>query len=176
MSSPAHPAALFGPPARSEDLPPLLAAPARRAPRTAALCLSGTGRGSAQARAFTEHTLGHWRLDHCRDDALSIVSELVANALTHARPDPAAEHEVWLRLTLRTSHLVCAVSDPDSAVPTCRPASDDLDENGRGLRIVDALSEHWGWTRRALAGKTVWAMLPTRRRILDGGDGESPKR
>jgi len=48
--------------------------------------------------------------------------------------------------------------------------------NGRGLRIVDALSEHWGWTRRALAGKTVWAMLPTRRRVLEGGDGESPKR
>lgn len=169
MSSPAHPAALFGPPTRTEDRNPPRAAPARSAPMTAALCLSGTGPGCAQARAFTERTLAAWQLERCVDDALTIVSELVANALTHARPDPAAETEVWLKLTLRTAHLVCAVTDPDTAVPTCRPTTDALDEHGRGLRIVDALSEHWGWTRRALKGKTVWAMLPTGRPAWNGG-------
>lgn len=169
MSSPAHSAALFGPPAPTEDRTSPLAAAAPSAPTTAALRLSGTGPGCAQARAFTERTLAAWQLDGCVDDALTIVSELVANALTHARPDPAAETEVWLKLTLRTAHLVCAVTDPDTAVPTCRPTTDALDENGRGLRIVDALSEHWGWTRRALKGKTVWAMLPTGRPSWNAG-------
>ncbi|MGW2721786.1 ATP-binding protein [Streptomyces sp. NPDC001492] len=136
------------------------------APRTAALHLPDTGQECAQARAFTHRTLACWELDHCRDDALSIVSELVANAVVHARPDKHcgdAEPGVWLKLTLRPHHLVCAVTDPGgSTLPACPRTTDQLDEHGRGLHIIDALSQHWGWTRSAPTGKTVWAMLPTR--------------
>ncbi|WP_406437607.1 ATP-binding protein [Streptomyces sp. NBC_01613] len=164
MSLSAHPAPRFGPTA----LPVERAGrgPRRTAPRTASLRLSGTGRGCAQAREFTDRTLGHWELDQCRDDALTVISELAANAMLHARlcdatDDDEAVSEVWVKLTLRSAHLVCAVTDQSDSLPRCPDKVGPLQEHGRGLLIVEALSQHWGWTRYTPRGKTVWAMLPT---------------
>ncbi|MFD7131169.1 ATP-binding protein [Streptomyces sp. NPDC059894] len=140
--------------------------------RTATLHLTGSRQGFSEARDFTHRTLDGWRLDHCTDDALTVVTELASNAVLHGLPDalpdaPADDTDVRLRLTLRRSHLVCAVTDPSDEPPVyphiVNPHTvDPLLEHGRGLRIVDALAEHWGWTRRFPEGKTVWAMLPTR--------------
>lgn len=143
--------------------------PPRMPPRSAVLRLVGAEQGCGQARDFVRRTLGDWALDHCSADALTVVTELAANAVLHAVPHPTVcpaadgEAEVWLRLSLRPAHLVCAVTDPSSSPPVYPQAGDLFDEHGRGLRIIDALSEHWGWTRRPPAGKTVWAMLPTGR-------------
>lgn len=135
----------------------------RDSPRTAALHLTGSREGFAQAREFTERTLDCWSLDHCTDDALTVVTELAANAVLHALPDTSTtEFHVRLRLTLRRAHLVCAVTDPSDSLPVYPHSADGLLEHGRGLHIIEALSEHWGWTRRSPVGKTVWAMLPTR--------------
>ncbi|MFF8970150.1 ATP-binding protein [Streptomyces sp. NPDC014995] len=131
--------------------------------RTATLHLTGSREGFAEARDFTHRTLDGWSLDHCTDDALTVVTELAANAVLHALPDlPPDDADVRLRLTLRRSHLVCAVTDPSDEPPVYPHTADPLLEHGRGLHIVDTLSEHWGWTRRPPVGKTVWAMLPTR--------------
>jgi anti-sigma regulatory factor (Ser/Thr protein kinase) len=131
--------------------------------RTAVLCLRGSREGFARARDFTHRTLHAWSLDHCTDDAVTVVTELAANAVLHGLPRTSTDDfDVRLRLTLRRSHLVCAVTDPSDSPPVCPHAGDDLLEHGRGLHIVEALSEHWGWTRRTPVGKTVWAMLPTR--------------
>ncbi len=128
--------------------------------------LACTRQGCTQARDFTRRTLDHWALDDCGDDALAVVTELATNAVLHALPTEEAEQaEVWLRLTLRSAHLVCAVTDQSNNLPVFPHAQDPLQEHGRGLLIVDALSEHWGWTWRSPVGKTVWAMLPTRPRI-----------
>ncbi|MEU4876148.1 MULTISPECIES: ATP-binding protein [Streptomyces] len=135
----------------------------RDSPRTAALELVGSREEFARARDFTHRTLGCWSLDHCRDDAVTVVTELAANAVLHGLPHASADRlRVRLRLTLRRSHLVCAVTDPSDSLPVYPCTGDDLLEHGRGLHIVEALSEHWGWTRRCPVGKTVWAMLPTR--------------
>ncbi|MEW2048211.1 ATP-binding protein [Streptomyces sp. NPDC005476] len=137
--------------------------PVRDAPRTAALHLMGSRAGFARAREFTQRTLDCWSLGHCTDDAVTVVTELAANAVLHGLPDSSTdEFHVRLRLTLRRSHLVCAVTDPSDSLPVYPHGADDLLEHGRGLHIVEALSEHWGWTRRAPVGKTVWAMLVTR--------------
>ncbi|MFD5268240.1 ATP-binding protein [Streptomyces sp. NPDC058335] len=131
--------------------------------RTAVLHLSGSREGFAEARDFTHRTLDGWSLERCADDALTVVTELAANAVLHALPDPPEDAaDVRLRLSLRRSHLVCAVTDPSDDLPVYPHAGDPLLEHGRGLHIVEALSEHWGWTRRSPTGKTVWAMLPTR--------------
>ncbi|WP_340374301.1 ATP-binding protein [Streptomyces sp. SS7] len=135
--------------------------------RTASLHLGGGREGCAEARNFTRRTLGGWSLDHCADDALTVVTELASNAVLHGLPPLPADHltdhfDVRLRLTLRRSHLMCAVTDPSDSPPLYPPPGDDLLEHGRGLYIVETLSEHWGWTRRSPVGKTVWAMLPTR--------------
>lgn len=142
--------------------------PARGAFRTAVLRLTRSAQGSAWARDFTRRTLGNWALEHCSDDALTVVAELAANAVVHAMPrTPDGEVEAWLKLVQRPNHLVCAVIDSSDSPPVYRRTSDPLDEHGRGLRIIEALSEHWGWTWRYRAdrtvpeGKTVWAMLPT---------------
>jgi anti-sigma regulatory factor (Ser/Thr protein kinase) len=135
----------------------------RGSDRTAVLHLRGSREGFAEARDFTHRTLDAWSLDHCADDAVTVVTELAANAVLHGLPHTCSDDfDVRLRLTLRRSHLVCAVTDPSDGLPVCPQAGDDLLEHGRGLHIVEALSEHWGWTRRPPVGKTVWAMLPTR--------------
>ena len=132
--------------------------------RTAVLHLAGSREGFAAARDFTHRTLDGWSLEHCADDALTVVTELAANAVLNALPDPPEDDgDVRLRLSLRRSHLVCAVTDPSNDLPVYPHAGEDpLLEHGRGLHLVEALSEHWGWTRRSPVGKTVWAMLPTR--------------
>ncbi|MGW2834564.1 ATP-binding protein [Streptomyces sp. NPDC001286] len=134
------------------------------APRTVQLSLSGDLTGCGQARAFTERALLDWGLDQCIDDALTVVSELTANAMLHARRCEAGgegETDVRLRLTRRPAHLVCAVTDRSDAVPVSPHAPDSFQEHGRGLFMVDALAQHWGWTRYTPSGKTVWAILPT---------------
>ncbi|MFI8234747.1 ATP-binding protein [Streptomyces sp. NPDC085900] len=134
------------------------------APRTVQLSLSGDLTGCGQARAFTERALLDWGLDQCIDDALTVVSELTANAMLHARRCDAGdegETDVRLRLTRRPAHLVCAVTDRSDAVPVSPHAPDSFQEHGRGLFMVEALAQHWGWTRYTPSGKTVWAILPT---------------
>ena len=131
---------------------------------TAALRLSGSRAGCAQAREFTERVLKDWELSRYRDDALTVVSELAANAVLHTRRHDEGEDsgsEVWLKLTRRPAHLVCAVTDQGDTLPGAAHRAGPLEERGRGLFIVEALSQHWGWTRYAPRGKTVWAMLST---------------
>jgi len=132
--------------------------------RTATLRLAGSREGFAEARHFTHRTLDTWSLDHRADDTVTVVTELAANAFLHGLPHSAAPDAfaIRLRLTLRRSHLMCAVTDPSDSLPVYPHTGDPLLEHGRGLHIVEALSEHWGWTRRSPVGKTVWAMLPTR--------------
>ncbi|MBZ6088173.1 ATP-binding protein [Streptomyces olivaceus] len=120
--------------------------------------------GFARARVFTRDTLRAWSLEHCGDDAALVVTELVTNAVTHAVPSAAAgAPEVRLGLVRDPGHLTLAVSDSGDNVPVFDPSDDAaFGEHGRGLGIVDALAEEWGWTPRPPAGKTVWAKLPTR--------------
>lgn len=155
-----------GQPGRSE--------PARNSPRSVGLCITDTRQGLIQARAFTRRTLGQWALEHRSDDAVLIVNELATNAVLHAAPHaPAEQTGVWLNLTLRRTHLVCAVTDQYDSPPACPRTDAPLEIHGRGLRIVEELSEHWGWTRSP-AGKTVWAMLPTPPSRLTSPPWQSP--
>ncbi|MFF8941455.1 ATP-binding protein [Streptomyces sp. NPDC014864] len=119
--------------------------------------------GFARVREFTRATLRSWSLEHRADDATLVVTELAANAATHAVPwTPAGAADVWLRLVLEDAHLVLSVHDPcDSRAVPAPVSGSDLAEHGRGLCIVDALAEEWGWAPHPPTGKTVWAKLPT---------------
>lgn len=57
--------------------------------------------------------------------------------------------------------MLCAVSDAGPGAPVIRP-QEALAESGRGLHIVDRLSESWGWTTPDRSGKTVWATMSVR--------------
>ncbi|MEW1685655.1 ATP-binding protein [Streptomyces sp. NPDC093594] len=146
---------------RIEDGTPLPTVPAA-APH-AAVSIACSREGLARARSFTRDTLGDWSLTHCGDDATLVMTELAANAVTHAASRCPGAPDVRLGFRLEPAHLLLTVSDPDDHPPVVSPGSGSgLEEHGRGLRIVDALSEAWGWTPTAPIGKTVWARLSTR--------------
>ncbi|MFJ9848166.1 ATP-binding protein [Streptomyces sp. NPDC101150] len=130
----------------------------------AACALSPSAGTVAQARRFTRMTLQGW--EFCAgvaDDAATVVSELVTNALRYGSPDgdPDDICAAWLALTRQEATVLCAVSDAANSAPVVRP-HDELAESGRGLRIVDLLSDSWGWTPPDRLGKTVWATVPRR--------------
>ncbi|MFC5013788.1 ATP-binding protein [Streptomyces lienomycini] len=133
-------------------------------PASVVLSVACSREGFARARVFARDTLRGWSLADRGDDAVLVITELVSNAVKHAVPSAAAgAPEVRLGLVLHSAHLTLTVSDPGDNEPVFDPSDGSaLQEHGRGLRIVDALAEEWGWTPRFPAGKTVWATLPTR--------------
>ncbi|WP_229858671.1 ATP-binding protein [Streptomyces poonensis] len=144
---------------RQQSAPGLSAVPV-------AFPVSGGPQCFARARDFTRETLRRWSLDHCCDDTVTVVTELTANAVTHALPyAPVGTDGIWLGLAVGPGHVLCAVADPVDRPPVVRHSGDDvLEEHGRGLHLIDALSRRWGWTRNSPTGKTVWALLPAPRR------------
>jgi anti-sigma regulatory factor (Ser/Thr protein kinase) len=66
-----------------------------------------------------------------------------------------------IRLRLSTDGMVALVEvwDENFDLPkTTQPGPDD--ESGRGLMLVDALTERWGWDLPPSGrGKIVWALL-----------------
>jgi anti-sigma regulatory factor (Ser/Thr protein kinase) len=104
-----------------------------------------------------------WGLSHLGEAGEAITSELVTNAVAASReavPCGTEPRHIVLRLTVRGSELCIRVWDPDrTPPPRDQPLPDEDAEHGRGLFIVSALSERWGWYP-ARAGKYVWAALP----------------
>ncbi len=126
-------------------------------PAVAACSLGTTAQSARVARRFTRQTLGDWGLASLADDAEAIVGEFAANAVSHAACGLQAG-QVGLRLLRRTGEVMCAVLDPSDSAPVLRQPS-RTDEAGRGLQMVDALSDVWGWSPVAGRGKAVWAIL-----------------
>jgi anti-sigma regulatory factor (Ser/Thr protein kinase) len=90
-------------------------------------------------------------------DAVLVVSELLSNAILHARPLPGA----WLRVSwaLGPAWIELAVGDGGSeTLPRAfHPSLSSI--GGRGLAIVEHLCSSWG-VRSDHLGTTVWAVLP----------------
>ncbi len=124
-----------------------------------AACALGAGAQSGRtARKFTRSTLKEWGLASLADDAEAIVGEFVANAVSHAARSAESGQPLGLRLLRRTGEVMCAVLDPSDIAPVLR-MPDRNDEAGRGLQMVDALSDVWGWSPVTGRGKAVWAIL-----------------
>lgn len=115
-----------------------------------------------QARTFVRDALERWGLRSSADDVALVAGELASNAVCHGlRPGTHHTERPPARLGLarQGGTLICAVSDLSPEVPVLRPEGECL-ERGRGLRIIDALSSSWGWSRPTRRGKTVWARIP----------------
>jgi DNA-binding NarL/FixJ family response regulator len=106
----------------------------------------------ARARRFLLETLTTWEVPQLYTDAVTVVSELVTNAIVHA-PAPGE-----LRLSLLPDVLRVAVTDSGTGAPEPRHASSTR-EGGRGLYLVNALTSAWGMESLADGGKVVWAEL-----------------
>lgn len=102
------------------------------------------------ARAY----LGLWNVPQLADTVGLIVTELVTNVYRHV---PGRWCEVTL-LPLPDGVRV-EVYDHSPVLPTLRSA-DELSEGGRGLALVDLLSDKWDVSLHQV-GKTLWAEAHT---------------
>ncbi|MFF4248364.1 SpoIIE family protein phosphatase [Streptomyces sp. NPDC001822] len=133
--------------------------------------LPGIPQASSAARRFVRAALADWNGlglpsagefgERLTDDALTVASELVTNAVVHA----GTTVELLIRLEDSTGPeplaLVLEITDhhPARSVRDGRAERPDPAEYGRGLQLVATLAESWGITYRT-GLKTVWARLP----------------
>lgn len=94
------------------------------------------------------HGLGH---DHLSELAELLVSELVTNAILHARTT------INLDVAKTDRGVRIRVADGSRRGPRQRGFSDEA-TTGRGLTLVQTLATAWG-TDSAAKGKTVWFEL-----------------
>ena len=106
---------------------------------------------------LTEELLAVGIFDTAIFDAALVLSELLSNAIRHARP----LHGSWLRVAWSVDGESIEVAVTDGGGPTRpRPAHASRSSlGGRGISIIEQLSSTWGV--RATDGMlTVWAILP----------------
>ena len=100
---------------------------------------------AAQARRLTRQTLTRWDMADLTDDAETIASEIVANAINAATEPRGTLPAIILGIHHSPGQLRITVWDngPGHPQPT---DTDPDDERGRGLGIVNALTaNNWGW-------------------------------
>jgi anti-sigma regulatory factor (Ser/Thr protein kinase) len=151
---PARTATVTSPP-RSRQGPPGQA-PARL-PR-AFLDLGAVLTAPGCARAWTREILSEWGAADLADTAELVASELVTNSVTHsAGPDQAV---IRLVLTLDQGELAILVRDDNPGIPVAGQPGDD-DEDGRGLLMVEQVSDRCGWypLEGAKPAKVTWALF-----------------
>ena len=128
-------------------------------PRVATRRPAPDSRSVGAARDFCLATLHRWGIMERADDIAVVLSELLTNALRHGLAPARGAQPGWpvhVGLAWPARFVLCAVADPAAAVP--QPKEPDyFAENGRGLHVISALSDAWGWTPPTAAGKTVWA-------------------
>jgi anti-sigma regulatory factor (Ser/Thr protein kinase) len=125
--------------------------------RLIAFVLPSTPESVRIARFHVRAALGFHGLDRYVDDAAAITSELVTNVVQHVCGDGTGTVEVALARTRNPQAVTVVVSDSSPQGPAMHEASGDS-ERGRGLRIVAALSAHWGWHAQE-GGKAIFATL-----------------
>ncbi|MFD5034116.1 ATP-binding protein [Streptomyces sp. NPDC058405] len=151
LTAPTEPAA----PAQLPPQPPLppLFPPAR-------IRLSSSRRGARLARLLAGQQLEEWGVPRTTPTAagvVAVVAELAANAITHGRT-PGRDFEVRLALTAAAIRVEVIDTRPDrapSAAVHTPPAPDST--GGRGLLLVAAYADRWGWAVRDPYTKFVWA-------------------
>jgi anti-sigma regulatory factor (Ser/Thr protein kinase) len=127
---------------------------AGQAPRVARFDVVPHARMVRDVRQFADHALTDWGETQATHEAVQlIVSELVTNVIRHADG-----HEATVQLERHADRIVVSVIDPDGAPPRlARPGPED--EGGRGLHLVQAVTDRWGTRSLPDGGKVVWCEL-----------------
>ncbi|MFC8827715.1 ATP-binding protein [Streptomyces sp. NPDC057137] len=134
---------------------------------------SSTPRGARLARRLAGERLDAWGVAYGSEphDALTlIVAELCANAVCHGRV-PGRDFRLGLTVARVADGASVGVEVTDTRgeklpapapAPIGPPEPPHDDDGGRGLVLVAALADDWGWDPRFDGpGKTVWATLGT---------------
>jgi len=119
--------------------------------------LAALPQSAASARRFVDQTLHRWEYADLFDVVALLASELVTNAILHARS------EVELSVRLTPSAIRVDVADHSLDRPVPREAAPE-DTSGRGLALVESLASAWGVEDRP-DGKSVWFEVPRPDRV-----------
>jgi anti-sigma regulatory factor (Ser/Thr protein kinase) len=129
----------------------------------AGIVLPGVPESVATARAVTRRVLSTAGAQ--AQNAVTCVSELVTNAILHTRSGQAGGH-LAVTLEIRADRSV-VVSVLDEGARTGRAVARPGGEHGRGLSIVEILSDDWGVIPMHGSGRLTWCRLdavsPSRR-------------
>lgn len=110
------------------------------------------------ARLHARQVLSEWGLASLGESAGLIVTELITNAVkASAALTQVFPVRLWLASDL--TRVLIVVWDASPQPPARVDASSEA-EHGRGLMLVGAVSDEWGWyCRDDTCGKFVWATI-----------------
>ncbi len=100
------------------------------------------------ARRFIVDALRSWGAPEVADVVRLLASEIVTNAIVHARTN------VVVIIVVTPPIVRVEVSDDAERYPEMRRADEEA-TSGRGMTLVDALASAWG-VQPANGGKCVW--------------------
>ncbi|MFC4607120.1 ATP-binding protein [Streptomyces maoxianensis] len=131
------------------------------------LRFSGTRRGARLARQLAVQQFTEWTgLPHGCDLAHTVAvltAELASNAVRHGSL-PGRDFRLALLLLPDALRIEVTDTRPERRPEPASTAPQSLDApSGRGLLLVEAYAERWGWERRDAYTKTVWGevVLPS---------------
>ncbi|MET8473971.1 ATP-binding protein [Streptomyces sp. NPDC006422] len=108
---------------------------------------------ACRARTLVSTALHAWGLAGLAEDGKLIVSELVSNVIAHTRC-----HVTRVAVArIDDDSVQITVADVSQRIPKVAAPSEHS-RSGRGLLIVDALSDRWGYDLRR-SSKVVWVQL-----------------
>jgi anti-sigma regulatory factor (Ser/Thr protein kinase) len=110
---------------------------------------------AAEARRRVRDAIRSWQVPVDLDAALLLTSELVTNAVRHEAGQRA--QAVVLAIACSRGRLRVDVHDTSCSLPAVAEVRADA-ETGRGLLLVETLSDEWGFYRTS-AGKAVYFTL-----------------
>ena len=113
--------------------------------------MPASARSVPEARQHIVTTLNDWGCDGLVETARLLTSELVTNAVLHART------EMTLAIEQTDEGVRISVTDESPVPPSLRHHSATA-TTGRGLRLLDQLANEWS-VDDDNGGKTVWFTL-----------------
>jgi anti-sigma regulatory factor (Ser/Thr protein kinase) len=118
--------------------------------RSATMLVAAEPTGPSRVRQWMTTRLREWAVpDPVIGAAILCTSELTTNALLHAGT-PAQ-----VRIDLSAERLLVSVADTGTRGSVTRAHTDALSSRGRGLGLIEELSDSWG-TDPTVRGSTVW--------------------
>ncbi|HET6533901.1 MAG TPA: SpoIIE family protein phosphatase [Actinoplanes sp.] len=118
--------------------------------RSATMLVAAEPTGPSRVRQWMTARLRDWAVpDPVIGAAILCTSELTTNALLHAGT-PAE-----VRIDLSAERLLVSVADTGTRGSVTRAHTDALSSRGRGLGLIEELSDSWG-TDPTVRGSTVW--------------------
>jgi anti-sigma regulatory factor (Ser/Thr protein kinase) len=117
------------------------------------------------AREWSRQTIQQWRLGEAAEPIEHLVSELVTNSVEHAECV-----SVTVLLTYAADVLRLEVGDQDAAHVPVLKCPEPGDAGGRGLVIVQAMSDRWG-VEVTDSGKAVWCEFALPSSVPPAGHG-----